>query len=140
VRQQFIEIGEALGWDLNAQIEQLDEFVRLYGAAGRLDAELAEIGLAMQQPLHREALREAMMRFIERLGAAGAFSRYLHDHLRAQQRAVQASTQAPSVQASAPGAVTKAAQPAKLKSRLSPSALRQWMKGQGRSKPTRVAS
>lgn len=130
MRQQFIEIGEVLGWDLNAQIDQLDEFVRLYGAAGRLDAELAEIGLSMQQPLHREALREAMMRFIERLGAAGAFSRYLHDQLRAQRLAAQASA-----------AVTPSqAKPPKPQSRLSPSALRQWMKGQGRSKPTRVAS
>ncbi len=82
MHQQFLQIASELEWDLDTQIERLDEFVRVYGAAGRMDAELSEIGLAVQQRLHREALREAMLNFIDRLGAAGAFSHFLQRQLR----------------------------------------------------------
>ena len=94
VQQQFFLIADELGWTLERQIDQLDEFVHVYGAGGRMNAELAEIGLSLQQPLHRESLRDAMLRFIERLGAQGAFSHYLYGRLRAGREARRAAVAA----------------------------------------------
>ncbi|MDR9433275.1 MAG: hypothetical protein RI539_04845 [Spiribacter sp.] len=136
MQQQFIEVAASLDWDLNTQIEQLDEFVRVYGAAGRLDAELAEIGLSLQQRLHREALRDAIMRFIERLGAAGAFSHYLHAQMRAQahvlERVENTSVKSSVVQS-----------PARLMASQKPRRLRgifqRWLPGQVRDKTHGVA-
>ncbi|RZU98659.1 hypothetical protein [Spiribacter vilamensis] len=91
MEQQFFLIADELGWTLGRQIEELDEFVRAYGAGGRMNAELAEIGLSLQQPLHRESLRDAMLRFIERLGAQGAFSHYLYGRLREGREARRAA-------------------------------------------------
>lgn len=94
MEQQFFLIADELGWTLERQIEQLDEFVCAYGAGGRMNAELGEIGLSLQQPLHRESLRDAMLRFIERLGAQGAFSHYLYARLREGREARRAALEA----------------------------------------------
>jgi len=98
VQEQFLQTAEALLWDLETQIDRLDEFVRAYGAAGRMDAELSEVGLSVSQSFHREALCGAMLRFIERLGAAGAFSHFLHRQLQhesaASSEALQPRTRA----------------------------------------------
>ena len=91
MQQQFFLIADELGWTLERQIDQLEEFVHVYGAGGRMNAELAEIGLSLQQPLHRQSLRDAMLRFIERLGAQGAFSHYLYVRLREGREARQAA-------------------------------------------------
>ena len=91
MQQQFLLIADELGWTLERQIDQLDEFVHVYGAGGRMNAELSEIGLSLQQPLHRECLRDAILRFIERLGAQGAFSHYLYVKLREGREARQAA-------------------------------------------------
>lgn len=93
MQEQFLQTAETLSWDIETQIDRLDEFVRAYGAAGRMDAELSEIGLSVSQSFHREALCRAMLSFIERLGAAGAFSHFLHRQL---QRMTAESNAAPS--------------------------------------------
>ena len=94
MQQQFLLIADELGWTLEQQIDQLDEFVHVYGAGGRMNAELAQIGLSLQQPLHRESLRDAMLRFIERLGAQGAFSHYLYVRLHEGREARRAAVAA----------------------------------------------
>lgn len=99
MQEQFLQVAETLSWDLETQIDRLDEFVRVYGAAGRMDAELSEIGLSVSQSFHREALCTAMLNFIERLGAAGAFSHFLHRQL---QRAREANAPRPSEPARTP--------------------------------------
>lgn len=106
MQQQFLLIADELGWSLERQIDQLDEFVRVYGAGGRMNAELAEIGLSLQQRLHRESLRDAMLRFIERLGAQGAFSHYLYVRLREGREARQAAIVAERERIAAETAVT----------------------------------
>lgn len=102
VQQQFFLIADELDWGVEAQIDRLETFVRVYGAAGRMDAELAGIGLSLQQPLHRESLRDAILRFIDRLGAQGAFSHFLYKELRLAREAAAvkpAEPPAPSVPA-----------------------------------------
>ncbi len=132
MQEQFLLIADELGWDLEAQIERLDEFVRVYGAAGRMDAELAEIGLSLRQRLHRESLRDAMLRFIARLGAQGAFSHYLHGQMRRAREAVAPT--APTEAARSP-AVTDAGERRGLRR-----AIRRWMTARGRAPSRSVAS
>ena len=130
MQEQFLLIADELSWDLETQISRLDEFVRVYGAAGRMDAELAEIGLSLQQRLHRESLRDAMLRFIARLGVQGAFSHYLHGQLR---RAHEAS--APAMLPPAAPAETNASNRRGLRT-----AIRRWVARRGRAPSRTVAS
>ncbi|MEX0386354.1 hypothetical protein [Spiribacter onubensis] len=132
MQEQFLLIADELGWDLEAQIERLDEFVRVYGAAGRMDAELAGIGLSVRQRLHRESLRDAMLNFIARLGAQGAFSHYLHGQMRRAREAV-----APGV-ASEP---SRSPEPVGVGGRRGlRTAIRRWMTTRGRGPSQTLAS
>ena len=132
VQEQFLLIADELGWDLETQIDRLDEFVRVYGAAGRMDAELAEIGLSLRQRLHRESLRDAILRFITRLGAQGAFSHYLHGQMRRAREAVAPAATAESNR-SLPATGTG-------ERRGLRTAIRRWMTARGRGPSRTVAS
>lgn len=83
MQEQFFQVSDALNWQVDAQIEHLERFIRAYGAGGRMDAELAELGLSVEQSFHRNCLRDALLSFIERLGSQGPFSHYLHREMRA---------------------------------------------------------
>jgi len=92
---QFMRVAEELDWDVERQIAVLDDFVAGFGVSSRLDAWLAERGMSVHQRFRRGALRDAMLCFIQQLGAAGAFSHYLQRELRraaeaARQRAAEA--------------------------------------------------
>lgn len=95
VQEQFLQVSEALSWQVDTQIDHLERFVRAYGAGGRMDAELAELGLSVEQLLHRECLRDALLSFIERLGSQGPLSHYLHREMRAAMAPSPAPAPAP---------------------------------------------
>lgn len=117
MEQQFFRIADELGWDIETQISHLDGFVAAYGAGGRLDAELAAVGLSLQQPLHRASLRDALLRFIERLGAPGAFSRFLQSELQ-RARAREAAAAAARAEGASPQPAAQAPRPRSLGARL----------------------
>mgnify|MGYP000243910810 CR=1 FL=1 len=83
MQEQFFQVSDALSWQVDTQIEHLERFIRAYGAGGRMDAELAELGLSVEQSFHRDCLRDAMLSFIDRLGSQGPLSHYLHREMRA---------------------------------------------------------
>ncbi|MBS3785409.1 MAG: hypothetical protein KGY57_01230 [Gammaproteobacteria bacterium] len=83
MQEQFFQVSDALSWQVDTQIEHLERFIRAYGAGGRMDAELAELGLSVEQSFHRDCLRDALLNFIDRLGSQGPLSHYLHREMRA---------------------------------------------------------
>ena len=95
MQEQFFQVSDALSWQVDTQIDHLERFIRAYGAGGRMDAELAELGLSVEQPLHRECLRDALLSFIERLGSYGPLSHYLHREMRAAMPPAPAPSPAP---------------------------------------------
>ena len=117
MEQQFFRIADELGWDIETQISHLDGFIAAYGAGGRLDAKLAAVGLSLQQPLHRTSLRDALLRFIERLEASGAFSRFLQRELQCA-RAREAAAATARTDDVSPQPVAPTARPRTLGARL----------------------
>lgn len=99
MRDQFMRVAEELDWDVERQVQVLDDFVAGYGVSSRLDAWLAERGMGVHQRFRRAGLREAMLCFVQELGARGAFSHYLQRELR---RAAEAARQQAAAEAPAP--------------------------------------
>lgn len=97
-----MRVAEELGWDLERQVQVLDDFVAGFGVSSRLDAWLAERGMGVHQRFNRSGLREAMLRFVHELGAAGAFSHYLQRELRAAAEAARAAAAEAAVLAAEP--------------------------------------
>lgn len=108
---QFLRVAEELGWDLEQQIQVLDDFVAGFGVSSRLDAWLAERSLGVHQRFNRTGLRDGMLRFVDELGAAGAFSHYLQRELRQAAEAALAAAAAEQAAAAAPVAEALAAEP-----------------------------
>lgn len=79
---QFMRVAEEVGWDLERQIDVLDEFFSGFGVSVRLDDYLAAHGLALGIRFHREALRDRLLDFVPVIGAQGALTRVLQRALR----------------------------------------------------------
>lgn len=82
MQNHFLGVAEEVGWDLERQIEVLEQFFRDYGVGSRLDDHLASYGLRPDLAFHRQALRDRMLAFVSVVRAEGALSRTLQRAMR----------------------------------------------------------
>lgn len=100
--EQFERVAADLGWDVERQIEVLEDFTIGFGVGSRLEDYLRRQGLgASRRP---PLVRDALLTFIDGLpGSRGAFSHYLQRKLR--QAALAAKTVPSTSQPPAPPAI-----------------------------------
>jgi hypothetical protein len=98
---QFMTIADELGWDVERQIEVLEEFVDGFGASGRLEDCLRMRGVNPARLAGTALLRDTVLDFVESLGCRGVFSHFLQRKLREAAEAARADVHGPAAEAPA---------------------------------------